>query len=87
MEIFGVPFPAPVAVDWRGTIVAINVGGAVIPILLSFYPLVRYDLWGLDAVATAIVAFVAHRMGDPGFRRRAYPCRCSPRRRWRRGWR
>ena len=37
VEIMGVPFLAPVAVDWPGTVLAINVGGAVIPILLSFY--------------------------------------------------
>ena len=47
VEIFGVPFLAPVAVDWPGTILAINVGGAVIPILLSFYLLMRYDLWAV----------------------------------------
>ena len=62
VEIFGVPFLAPVTVDWPGTILAINVGGAVIPIMLSFYLLVRYDLWWLGAAATAIVAFVVHRM-------------------------
>jgi uncharacterized membrane protein len=65
VELFGVPFLAPVAVDWPGTILAINVGGAVIPILLSFYLLVRYDPWGLGAVATAIVAFVVHQMATP----------------------
>jgi uncharacterized membrane protein len=65
VEIFGVPFLAPVAVDWPGVIVAINVGGAVIPIMLSFYLLVRHDLWGLAAVATAIVGFVVHRMATP----------------------
>jgi uncharacterized membrane protein len=36
VELFGVPFLAPVQVDWPGTILAINVGGAVIPIMLSF---------------------------------------------------
>ena len=65
VEIFGVPFLAPVTVDWPGTILAINVGGAVIPILLSFYLLMRYGLWGLGALATAIVAFVVHRMATP----------------------
>jgi uncharacterized membrane protein len=65
VEIFGVPFLAPVAVDWPGTILAINVGGAVIPILLSFYLLVRYGLWGSGALATAIVAFVVHRLATP----------------------
>jgi uncharacterized membrane protein len=65
VEIFGVPFVAPVAVDWPGTILAINVGGAVIPILLSFYLLMRYDLWASGAVATAVVGFVVHRMATP----------------------
>ena len=65
VEIFGVPFEAPVEVDWPGTILAINVGGAVIPILLSFYLLVRYRLWGSGALATAIVAFVVHRLATP----------------------
>ena len=65
VEIFGVPFLAPVTVDWPGTILAINVGGAVIPILLSFYLLVRYRLLGSGIVAVAIVAFVVHRMATP----------------------
>jgi uncharacterized membrane protein len=65
VEIFGVPFLAPVAVDWPGTILAINVGGAVIPIMLSFYLLVRYELWGPGALATAVVAFVVHRLATP----------------------
>ena len=65
VEVFGVPFLAPVTVDWPGTILAINVDGAVIPIMLSFYLLLRYDLWWLGAAATAIVAFVVHRMATP----------------------
>ena len=65
VEMFGVPFLAPVEVDWPGTILAINVGGAVIPIMLSFYLLVRYDLWAFGALATAVVAFVVHRMATP----------------------
>jgi len=64
-EVFGVPFLAPVAVDWPGTILAINVGGAVIPIFLSFYLLLRNRLWTLGAVATAIVAFAVHQIARP----------------------
>ena len=45
MEFFGVSFLAPVAVDWPGTILAINVGGAAIPILLSFYLVMCDDVW------------------------------------------
>jgi uncharacterized membrane protein len=65
VEILGVPFLAPVTVDWPGTILAINVGGAVIPVLLSFYLLVRYQLWARGILAVAIVAFVVHRMATP----------------------
>lgn len=65
VEIMGVPFLAPVAVDWPGTVLAINVGGAVIPILLSFYLLIRYRLWGPALIAVAIMAFVVHRMATP----------------------
>src|SRR5271156_4980197 len=78
VEIFGVPFLAPVTVDWPGTILAINVGGAVIPILLSFYLLIRYDLWGAGALATAIVAFVVHRPATPV--RGSWRCRADSRR-------
>jgi uncharacterized membrane protein len=65
VEIFGVPFLAPVEVDWPGTVLAINVGGAVIPILLSFYLLARHRLWWPGLLAIAIVAFVVHRMATP----------------------
>jgi uncharacterized membrane protein len=65
VEIMGVPFLAPVAVDWPGTILAINVGGAVIPILVSLYLLVRYRLWVPALVVTAIVAFFVHRWATP----------------------
>lgn len=65
VEIMGVPFLAPVAVDWPGTVLAINVGGAVIPILLSFYLLIRYRLWGPGLLAVAIMAFIVHRMATP----------------------
>ena len=65
VEIFGVPFLAPVTVDWPGTVLAINVGGAVIPILLSFYLLVRNRLWGPAIIAVAIVTFFVHQMATP----------------------
>jgi uncharacterized membrane protein len=65
VEIMGVPFLAPVAVDWPGTILAINVGGAVIPIMLSVYLLMRYRLWGPGLIAVAVVAFLVHQMATP----------------------
>jgi len=37
-------------------VVAINVGGAVIPTLMSIYLLIKRELWVKGLVATAIVA-------------------------------
>ncbi len=65
VEIMGIPFLAPVAVNWPGTVLAINVGGAVIPIMLSLYLLVRYRLWGPGVVAIAIVTFFVHQEATP----------------------
>ncbi len=65
MEFMGIPFLAPVAVDWPGTVLAINVGGAVIPILVSLYLLIRYELWTLGLIAVVIVAFFVHQMAVP----------------------
>jgi uncharacterized membrane protein len=65
VEIMGVPFLAPVAVDWPGTVLAINLGGAVIPILLSWYLLVRHRLWGPGLIAVVFVAFLVHQMATP----------------------
>ena len=65
VEFMGVPFLAPVAVNWPGTVLAINVGGALIPALLSLYLLIRNRLWLSALVAVAIVAFVVHDMATP----------------------
>jgi uncharacterized membrane protein len=64
-DVFGFEYSVPVAVDWPGTIVAINVGGAVIPIALSLYLLGRHNIWIIGAVATAIVAAAVHYMAQP----------------------
>jgi uncharacterized membrane protein len=65
VEIMGVPFLAPIAVDWPGTVLAINVGGALIPIALSLYLCTRYHLWGPGLIAIAFVAFFVHQMATP----------------------
>jgi uncharacterized membrane protein len=44
----------------HGTVVAINVGGALVPILLSLYLFFRLGLQGRMLIATAIVAVIVH---------------------------
>src|SRR3984893_18458333 len=49
---FGVHYVVPVVVDWPGTVIAVNVGGALIPGLMSIYLLARNGLWGVGLAAT-----------------------------------
>jgi uncharacterized membrane protein len=65
VDAFGMPYLVPQVVDWPGTIVAINVGGALIPALLSIYLVVSDRLYFEAAVATAIVAVVVHQLATP----------------------
>jgi uncharacterized membrane protein len=43
----------------------VNLGGAVIPALMSAYLVVRYQLWLKATMATAAIAFVIHLMATP----------------------
>jgi uncharacterized membrane protein len=65
VDFFGMRYAVPAVSHWRGTVVAVNVGGAVIPTLMSIYLLIKRELWMKGLVATAIVALVIHWMADP----------------------
>jgi uncharacterized membrane protein len=65
VSYFGVPYMIPEVVDWPGTIIAVNVGGALVPGLLSLYLLARHQLWLSGAIATALVTFIVHMMAQP----------------------
>jgi len=60
IDFFGMCYVVPVVTDWPGTIIAVNVGGAVIPCLLSIYLVLRNRIWLTGAVGTAIVAGFVH---------------------------
>jgi uncharacterized membrane protein len=65
VEFFGMHYVVPVVENWPGTLIAVNVGGAVIPVLVSLYLLVRHGLWIRAVVATAVVALVIHWYANP----------------------
>ena len=65
IDFFGMHYMVPVVVDWPGTIVALNVGGALIPGLISFYLLVRHRLWVRGPLAIAGVGAVCHFLAKP----------------------
>ena len=55
----------PVVRQTRATVIAVNLGGAVIPVVLSLYLLVRHELYVLAAIATTCVAAVCHFLARP----------------------
>lgn len=65
VHMFGMDYVIPQVAAWPGTVIAVNVGGAVIPVLMSTYLLVRYGIWLSAAIATAIVAAVIHALANP----------------------
>jgi uncharacterized membrane protein len=65
IDFFGMRYAVPVVVDWPGTIIAVNIGGALIPTLMSFYLLARSRLWVLGLAATVCVTAVCHWLAYP----------------------
>lgn len=65
VDFFGMRYVVPLVTEWPGTVLAINVGGAVIPTLMSTYLVVRYQLWLKAAIATAAIAFFIHLLATP----------------------
>jgi uncharacterized membrane protein len=65
VDFFGMRYVVPLVTQWPGTVLAVNVGGAVIPTLMSTYLLIRYDLWVKGAIAVAVVAALIHAMATP----------------------
>ena len=62
---FGMRYVIPVVEEWPRTIIAVNVGGAVVPVLLSLYLLVKNRLYGRGLVGVAVVAVVVHWLAQP----------------------
>jgi uncharacterized membrane protein len=65
VAFFGMRYVVPLVTSWPGTVLAVNVGGAVIPTLMSAYLVLRYQLWLKAVLATAAIAFVIHSMATP----------------------
>jgi uncharacterized membrane protein len=65
VDFFGMPYYVPQEVDWPGTILAVNIGGAVIPVLLSIYLVLHERILIPAAIATAVVAVIVHGLATP----------------------
>ena len=62
---FGMRYVVPVVRDWPGTILALNLGGAIIPVVLSVYLWIRNRLGTVALVATTVVSIAVYMMATP----------------------
>jgi uncharacterized membrane protein len=65
IEFFGMRYVVPLVEDWPKTVIAVNIGGAVIPTLLSLYLIMKNAIWRPAAVATLIVTIACHLLAQP----------------------
>src|SRR6516164_2604558 len=65
VDFYGMRYVVPLVTSWPGTVLAVNIGGAVIPTLMSTYLVLRYRLWMKAAIAIVVIAVVIHSMATP----------------------
>jgi uncharacterized membrane protein len=59
---YGVPYVIPLVTEWPGTVIAANLGGAVIPTLLALFLMVKNRLYLKSLLGVAVVALLVHLM-------------------------
>jgi len=65
VDFYGIQYIIPVVHDWPGTVIAVNVGGALIPAVLSLYLMIKGRLYGQGLLAIAVVAALVNLMAHP----------------------
>lgn len=65
IDFFGMQYVVPLVEHWPGTVLAVNVGGAVIPTIMSTYLVLRYQLWLRASIAVIVIALIIHAMATP----------------------
>jgi uncharacterized membrane protein len=65
VEFFGMEYVVPTVAVRGSTVVAVNVGGAVIPVLLVVYLVARYGFGPRGLAALAVVTVVTHLLARP----------------------
>jgi uncharacterized membrane protein len=65
VTFFSMRYVIPLVTEWPRTVIAVNVGGAVIPTLLSVYLLVKTGMYGRALLGVAIVTAVVHGLAYP----------------------
>ena len=65
VTFFGMRYVIPMVKDLQQTIIAVNLGGAIIPTLLSLYLLVKNQLYVRGLIGVVLVTAIVHSMAHP----------------------
>jgi len=65
VTFFGIPYIIPSVTQWPGTVIAVNVGGAVIPTILCIYLIFKNQLFSTALIGVAIVSVIVHWLAYP----------------------
>ena len=65
VDFFGMRYVVPLVTSYPGTVLAVNVGGAVIPTLMSIYLVLRYQLFLRAAIEVIVIALDIHSSATP----------------------
>ncbi len=65
IDFFGMRYAVPYVVQWPGTVLAVNVGGAVVPTVMSVYLLLKNEIWLDGAIAVGVVAIACNWIAEP----------------------
>jgi uncharacterized membrane protein len=63
--VFGVRYRVPEVIHTGQTVLAVNVGGAIIPSALAVYLVIRNDVWGPALLGILVLSIVAHVVARP----------------------
>ena len=62
---FGMRYVIPLVQEWPRTVIAVNLGGAVVPTLVSLYLMVKNKLYVRGLMSVTIVAAIVHWLAQP----------------------
>jgi uncharacterized membrane protein len=65
ISFYGMRYVVPMVENWPKTVIAVNIGGAVIPFILSVYLMVKNRLYLRSFLAVGIVTAVVHHLAHP----------------------
>ena len=65
VSYYGILHVIPMVKNWPGTVITINLGGAIIPTFLSFYLLLKNGLFAKSLAGVSLVAFCVYLIAQP----------------------